>query len=163
MVGLRVPKDALPRFLLWDTGKPYYYVRLASAAPGANYELLVVGGQDHQTGQDPHPLPRYDEIEAWARARFPIAGQVEYRWSGRVMEPADGIALLGRNPMDEDNVYIITGDSGNGMTHCTAGAILVTDQILGRGNRWSELYSPAREPFHGAPRLTGAPQAEWHG
>jgi glycine/D-amino acid oxidase-like deaminating enzyme len=48
--------------------------------------------------------------------------------------------------MDEGNVYIITGDSGNGMTHCTAGAILVTDQILGREHRWSSLYSPARIP-----------------
>jgi glycine/D-amino acid oxidase-like deaminating enzyme len=151
VVGLRVPKDALPRCLLWDTGKPYYYVRLASAPAGAAgngvpYELLVVGGQDHKSGQDARPHKRYDEIEAWARARFPIAGPVEYRWSGRVMEPHDGIALLGRNPMDEGNVYIITGDSGNGMTHCTAGAILVTDLILGRAHRWSALYSPARTP-----------------
>jgi glycine/D-amino acid oxidase-like deaminating enzyme len=162
VIGLRVPKDALPRCLLWDTGKPYYYVRLASAKPGAGYELLVVGGQDHKTGQDPHPSHRYDEIEAWARARFPIAGQVEYRWSGRVMEPCDGIALLGRNPMDDGNVYIISGDSGNGMTHCTAGAILVADLILGRANRWSELYSPARQPFHGAVKPHPAPGAESH-
>jgi glycine/D-amino acid oxidase-like deaminating enzyme len=123
VIGLRVPKDALPRCLLWDTGKPYYYVRLASAAPGAGYE---------------------------------------YRWSGRVMEPCDGIALLGRNPMDDGNVYIISGDSGNGMTHCTAGAILVADLILGRANRWSELYSPARQPFHGAVKPHPAPGAEWH-
>jgi glycine/D-amino acid oxidase-like deaminating enzyme len=163
VIGLRVPKDALPRCLLWDSGKPYYYVRLASAAIGAPYELLVVGGQDHKTGQDLHPLPRYDEIEAWARARFPNAGQVDYRWSGRVMEPSDGIALLGRNPMDDGNVYIITGDSGNGMTHCTAGAILVTDQIIGRANRWSDLYSPARQPFHGGARASAAPVAQWHG
>lgn len=157
-----MPKDALPRCLLWDTGKLYYYVRLAAAGPGAPYELLVVGGQDHQTGQDQHPLPRYDEIEAWARARFPNAGQVEYRWSGRVMEPSDGIALLGRNPMDEADGFIITGDSGNGMAHCTAGAILVTDQILGRTNRWSDLYSPARQPFHGGARASAAPSAQWH-
>ncbi|MES2757633.1 MAG: FAD-dependent oxidoreductase [Pseudomonadota bacterium] len=156
VLGLRVPKDALPRALLWDTGKPYYYVRLASARAGANYELLVVGGQDHHDAQAPRAQQRYDEIEAWARARFPTAGQVEYRWSGLVIEPGDGIALLGRNPLDEGNVFIITGDSGNGMTHCTAGAILVTDQILGRSNRWSELYAPDRAPFHGAgkPRLT---------
>ncbi len=150
VVGLRVPRDALPRALLWDTGKPYYYVRLASARPDASYELLIVGGQDHQAGQQARAGQRYDEIEAWARARFPTAGQVDYRWSGQVMEPDDGIALLGRNRLDEGNVFIITGDSGNGMTHCTAGALLVTDQIVGRANRWSELYSPAREPFHGA-------------
>jgi glycine/D-amino acid oxidase-like deaminating enzyme len=146
VLGLRVPKDALRRMLLWDTGKPYNYVRLAAAPHAEHHELLLVGGQDHPSGQGGRPQQRYDEIEAWARARFPIAGAVEYRWSGRVMEPHDGIALLGCNPMDEGNVYIITGDSGNGMTHCTAGAILVTDLVLGRAHRWSALYSPARTP-----------------
>jgi glycine/D-amino acid oxidase-like deaminating enzyme len=149
VVALRVPRDAIARLLLWDTGDPYYYVRLAAAGAGANHELLIVGGQDHQARQQVHPRQRYDQIEAWARARFPIAAQVEYRWSGEVMEPADGLAFLGRSPMDADNVYLITGDSGNGMTHCTAGAILVTDLILGRPNNWTELYAPARLPFHG--------------
>ena len=148
VVALRVPKDAIPRFLLWDTGDPYYYVRLANGGVGSGDELLIVGGQDHKTGQDAQPQHRYDEIEAWTRARFPMAGEVAYRWSGEVMEPADGIAFLGRNPMDKD-VYIITGDSGNGMTHCTAGAILVSDLILERPNRWTELYAPSRKAFHG--------------
>ncbi|UUZ52659.1 FAD-binding oxidoreductase [Massilia sp. H-1] len=114
-----MPKDALPRLLLWDTGDPYYYIRLAAALPGVSHELLIVGGQDHKTGQDDHPQHRYDKIEAWVRQRFPLADEVEYRWSGEVMEPSDGVAFLGRNPLDHDNVYIITGDSGNGMTHCT--------------------------------------------
>ncbi len=78
-----------------------------------------------------------------------MAGQVDYRWSGEVMEPADGVPYLGRNPLDHSNVYLITGDSGNGMTHCTAGAILVSDLILGRHNDWAELYAPARKAFHG--------------
>ena len=30
------------------------------------------------------------------------------------MEPADGVGYMGRNPMDDKNVYVITGDSGNG-------------------------------------------------
>jgi glycine/D-amino acid oxidase-like deaminating enzyme len=84
-----------------------------------------------------------------------MAGSVEYRWSGEVMEPADGLAYLGHNPMDDRNVYVITGDSGNGMTHCTAGAILVTDLILRRPNIWSELYAPTRQPFQGGPRERG--------
>lgn len=52
------------------------------------------------------------------------------------MEPSDGPAYLGRNSTDDKNVYIITGDSGNGMTHCTIGAMLVTDLIMGRDNPW---------------------------
>jgi Rieske Fe-S protein len=35
------------------------------------------------------------------------------------------------------------------MTHCTAGAMLITDQILGRDNPWAALYDPARKPVHG--------------
>ncbi len=149
VVALRVPKDAIARVLLWDTGDPYYYARLASAGTGADHELLIVGGQDHKTGHDAQAQHRYDQIEAWTRQRFPIAGEVAYRWSGEVMEPSDGLAFLGRNPLDQDNVYVITGDSGNGMTHCTAGAILVTDLIVGRSNVWSELYAPSRNVLHG--------------
>lgn len=149
VLGIRVPKGAMPHALLWDTGDPYYYVRLARLDGDPDGELLIVGGQDHKTGQDDHPQHRYDEIESWVRQRFGAAQQVLYRWSGEVMEPSDGLAFLGRNPMDNSQVYIITGDSGNGMTHCTAGALLVTDLIMGRQNPWERLYSPARKPLHG--------------
>lgn len=149
VVGLRIPKGSVPRILLWDTGDPYYYVRLETPDKGADDEVLIVGGADHKVGQDEHPEHRYDEIEAWVRARYPMAGAVEFKWSGEVMEPADGVAYLGRNPTDDRNVYIITGDSGNGMTHCTAGAMLVTDLIMGRTNPWADVYDPSRKATHG--------------
>jgi nitrite reductase/ring-hydroxylating ferredoxin subunit len=124
-------------------------VRLETPDPDAGHELLIVGGADHKVGQDKYPELRYDEIERWVRERFPMAQSVEYRWSGEVMEPSDGPAYLGRNPMDDKNVYIITGDSGNGMTHCTIGAKLVTDLIIGRDNPWTSIYDPARKVTHG--------------
>lgn len=148
VIGVRVPKDSVPRILLWDTGDPYYYVRLETPDRDADHEFLVVGGADHKVGQDSHPQHRYDEIEAWVRERYPMAGTVDFRWSGEVMEPADGIAYLGRNPMDH-NVYLITGDSGNGMTHCTVGAMLITDLIMERNNEWEKVYSPSRKVTHG--------------
>ncbi len=149
VIGVRVPRNSVPRILLWDTGDPYYYVRLETPDVGADYDILIVGGADHKVGQDTHPQHRYDEIERWTRAHFPMAQEVEYRWSGEVMEPSDGPAYLGRNPMDDRNVYIITGDSGNGMTHCTIGAMLVTDLIMGRDNPWESLYAPSRKVTHG--------------
>ncbi|HTJ54897.1 MAG TPA: FAD-dependent oxidoreductase, partial [Nitrosospira sp.] len=42
----------------------------------------------------------------------------------------DGLAFIGRNPGDK-NIYVATGDSGNGMTHGTIAGILLTDLILG--------------------------------
>ncbi|MRV73710.1 FAD-dependent oxidoreductase [Duganella sp. FT92W] len=151
-LGLRIPRGSVPRVLLWDTGDPYYYVRVESPA-GADHDLLLVGGADHKVGQDDHPQHRYDEIEQWARQRFPMAQQVAYRWSGEVMEPADGAAYLGRNPMDQDNVYVITGDSGNGMTHGTIGAMIVSELIMGRRHAWADLYDPARKVMHGLPEF----------
>ncbi len=67
---------------------------------------------------------------------------IEYRWSGEVMEPVDSLAFIGRNPLDASNVFIATGDSGNGMTHGTIAGMLITDLIMGRDNEWAKLYEP---------------------
>ncbi len=149
VVGIRVPKGSVPHILLWDNGDPYYYVRLTAPDENIDYEILITGGADHKVGQDEHPEHRYEEIEKWVRQHFPMAGSVDFKWSGQIMEPADGVGYMGRNPMDYKDVYVITGDSGNGMTHCTAGAILITDLIMGRKNPWLDLYDPARTPLHG--------------
>src|ERR1035437_1341116 len=56
----------------------------------------------------------------------------------------DKIALIGRNQHEHDNLYIITGDSGNGMTHCSFAGLLISDLINGKENKWEKLYSPLR-------------------
>ena len=146
VVAVRVPRDALPRLLLWGTGAPCYYVRLANGPAGANYELLIVRGQDSIPGDATHAQQRYDTIETWIRLRFTMAGMVDYRWSGEVTETAAAAPLLARHAPERENVYAIHADSGNGMTSCTAGAIVVSDLILGHKNPWTALYLPGRGP-----------------
>jgi Rieske Fe-S protein len=68
---------------------------------------------------------------------------VPLRWSGQFMEPADHMGFIGRYP-GTDNVYIATGDSGNGMTHGTVAGMLLTDLIAGREKAWATLYDPSR-------------------
>jgi glycine/D-amino acid oxidase-like deaminating enzyme/nitrite reductase/ring-hydroxylating ferredoxin subunit len=140
-IGIRVPKDSVTRALYWDTGDPYHYIRLQRED---DHDILIVGGEDHKTGQENDGNERFARLEQWTRERFPQALEVEYRWSGQVMEPVDGLAFIGRNPLDDDNVYIATGDSGQGMTHGTIAGMLLTDLIQGRRNNWEDLYSPAR-------------------
>jgi hypothetical protein len=72
-----------------------------------------------------------------------------FRWSGQVMEPEDYMGFIGRNPADKENVYIATGDSGQGMTHGSIAGILIPDLIMGRENRWEKLYNPSRLIFKG--------------
>ena len=143
VLGFQVPKGSIPKALYWDTLDPYHYIRLNQTI-GESFDVLIVGGEDHKTGQEDHPEHRFSNLESWTRERFPMATEILYKWSGQVMEPIDGMAFLGRNPLDAKNVYVITGDSGNGMTHCTIGAMLITDQIMGRPNPWEKLYDPSR-------------------
>jgi glycine/D-amino acid oxidase-like deaminating enzyme/nitrite reductase/ring-hydroxylating ferredoxin subunit len=140
VVGARVRRGSVPQLLLWDTPDPYHYVRIQ--ADGAD-DVLIVGGEDHKTGQADDADERFARLEAWTRERFPVQA-FDYRWSGQVMEPIDSLAFIGRNPSDHANVYIATGDSGNGMTHGTIAGILITDLIAGRDNPWARLYDPAR-------------------
>ncbi len=146
VIGARVPAGSVPKALYWDTEDPYHYVRTQRVKMANNaYDCLVVGGEDHKTGQAQDGQTRHASLEQWARERFPMIDDIEYRWSGQVMETVDGIAFIGRNPGDAENVYIATGDSGMGMTHGTIAGILITDLIMGRDSAWSTLYDPARK------------------
>jgi glycine/D-amino acid oxidase-like deaminating enzyme/nitrite reductase/ring-hydroxylating ferredoxin subunit len=150
VIALGVPAGSVPRALYWDTGDPYHYVRLQTLADGR--ELLIVGGEDHRTGEEDDGAERQARLERWTRERFPSAQAAEYAWSGQVMEPVDGLAYIGRNPLDKDNVYVATGDSGNGMTHGTIAGILLTDLVSGRDNPWAKLYDPSRVTLRAAKR-----------
>ena len=108
--------------------------------------MLLVGGEDHKTGQADEAGRRFGRLEAWTKERFPEAREILYRWSGMVLETDDGLAFIGRNPGD-DNVFIATGDSGMGMTHGTIAGMLLRDLITGRDNPWAALYDPARKPW----------------
>jgi glycine/D-amino acid oxidase-like deaminating enzyme/nitrite reductase/ring-hydroxylating ferredoxin subunit len=152
VLTLRVTRQ-VEQVLLWDTAEtaeeekqtvgpiPYHYLRFARDSEG---DVLIVGAEDHKTGQASDFEARLAKLERWTRDHFPFVGEITDHWSGQVMEPVDGIAYIGRNPGDK-NVFVVTGDSGNGMTHGTIAGILITDLICGRENPWTKLYDPSRK------------------
>ncbi|MFZ1219925.1 MAG: FAD-dependent oxidoreductase [Chthoniobacterales bacterium] len=154
VIGLHVRPGDVTRALFWDTAEragmetglgavPYHYVRLAKG-DGVDNEVLIVGGEDHKTGQADDFEQRFQRLEDWARARWPEAGDVLFQWSGQVMETVDGLAYIGRNPADEANVYIATGDSGNGMTHGVIAGMLISELIRRGDHALAKLYDPGR-------------------
>ncbi len=148
VVAARVPRGSVAKALFWDTEDPYHYVRVQTLEDSSS-ELLLVGGEDHKTGQADDDDARYGRLEAWARERFPSMGEVVYRWSGQVYETLDGLAYIGRNPGSEA-VYVVTGDSGMGMTHSTVAGMLIRDLIVGKENAWALIYDPGRKPAKAA-------------
>jgi glycine/D-amino acid oxidase-like deaminating enzyme/nitrite reductase/ring-hydroxylating ferredoxin subunit len=150
-IAARLTPGLVEPALYWDTHDPYHYVRLQRTTNaelgGDNHDrvdLLIAGGEDHKAAQASDAQARYERLEAWMREHFPAAGEIEFRWSGQVMETQDGLGFIGRNPLDADNVYVATGDSGMGMTHGTIAGMLLTDLIAGRNNPWAALYDPSR-------------------
>src|SRR5919197_960375 len=164
VIGARVPRGSVPQALAWDTGDPYHYIRLQ---PLEEDDLLIVGGEDHKSGQAHDSPQRYRKLEAWTRTRFPMMKDVEFTWGGQIMEPIDYLAFIGHNPLDHENIYVATGDSGMGLTHGTIAGMLLCDLILGRTNPWAKLYSPARVPVKAAGEFAredlnmAAQYAEW--
>lgn len=150
-IAAEVPKGSVPDALYWDTADPYHYVRLQPGGDGEADDSLVVGGEDHKTGHDEDGGDAaLGRLEGWARERFPSMGRVTHRWSGQVMEPVDLAAFIGRNHGNEQ-VYVATGDSGEGITHGVIAGMLLRDLIEGRENAWARLYDPRRV----SPRAVG--------
>ncbi|CAI5508327.1 unnamed protein product [Closterium sp. Naga37s-1] len=151
VVGLAVPKGSVRRAQWWDTASPYHYVRIAPGPSEAETDTLIVGGEDHPTGVlAPKEYPQaYARLEKWARERWTSAGKVVFRWTGQVYEPVDLLGLYGRNPLvnrPSKDIYIVTGNSGQGMTGGTISGLVVSDLILSGRSEWEELYDPRRLP-----------------
>lgn len=130
---------SLPRALFWDTEDPYHYIRSARIE-GKDY--VVVGGEDHKTGQETKTEERYENLVRYARSRFGIT-EATHTWSSEVVEPVDGLPYIGKSP-GQENVYVATGYSGNGITSGTLAGIMLDKAVRGEEHPLREMLDPAR-------------------
>jgi glycine/D-amino acid oxidase-like deaminating enzyme/nitrite reductase/ring-hydroxylating ferredoxin subunit len=142
VIAGRVPKGSVPDVLLWDTYEAYHYVRLQELDDG--HDLLIVGGEDHRSGEVDDADQRFSRLAEWTRKRYPMFGDLEFSWSGQVLEPADFMPYSGRSP-GSDNVYVHTGDSGQGITNGVAGSLAIAALILGEDSRFADVLDPDRK------------------
>jgi Rieske Fe-S protein len=146
-----VPSGSIEDVLYWDTEEPYHYVRLH---PWGDRELLLVGGEDHRSGEADDAEERFKALEAWARERFSEMGTVRYRWSGQILDTVDYAAFIGRSP-GSDRVFVATGDSGQGITHGVVAGMLIADLVDSDDHPWAWVYDPARKPPKSIGNLLG--------
>ena len=125
--------------LFWDTERPYHYIRTQRLR---DQTYLIVGGEDHRTGDATDTDGRHERLVSYARQRFGDV-PVEFQWSGQIIEPVDGLPFIGRNAIAQ-RVYVGTGYAGNGMTFGTLAGMMVSDLILRRPNPYLELYDATR-------------------
>ncbi len=129
----------LPPDMYWDTAEPYHYIRPARAADGTR--VLLIGGEDHKTGQEPDTTARFTALEQYARQRFSVS-EIVGRWAGEVFEPVDGFPYIGRLGPHR-HVYCATGFGGTGLTLGTVAAADICGLILDEARPLS-FFAPQR-------------------
>jgi hypothetical protein len=139
-MAFSVPKASITDALYWDTLEAYHYVRLQ---PGRDSDFLIVGGEDHKTGEADDALARFSNLEKWTRRRFKSAAEITHRWSGQVLEPIDFAGFIGQHP-DYNHIWLVTGDSGQGITNGAVAGLLLPSLMDGHDHPWRKLYEPAR-------------------
>lgn len=142
VVAGRTDRGTVPDALFWDTADPYQFLRIE---PHRDYDVVILGGEDHKTGQVAETSACYERLETALRELVPGI-ELTHRWSGQVIETPDGLPYIG---WTADHQFAATGFSGNGMTFGTLGGMMATDAILGRTNPWSDLFDPARKKMRG--------------
>jgi glycine/D-amino acid oxidase-like deaminating enzyme/nitrite reductase/ring-hydroxylating ferredoxin subunit len=147
VIGFAIDRGALEDALYWDTEEPYHYVRLQPRDNGMDF--VLVGGEDHKSGEANDADKRFERLEQWARGKMPMLKDVTHRWSGQVLDTIDYAGFIGKNPGSE-YTYVATGDSGQGLTHGVMGAMLNATLVTGGESQWAELYAPDRKPLKAA-------------
>jgi len=142
VVGGWAPRGTIPEALFWDNGDPYDYLRVDRRA---DHDFVIVGGEDHKTGQVEKTADCFDRLEARAKQLLPDLS-ITHHWSGQVIETNDGLPYIGET---SERQFVATGFAGNGMTFGTVAAMMFADRVAGVTNPWAELFDPGRTKIKG--------------
>ncbi|MBW7674323.1 FAD-dependent oxidoreductase [Chryseobacterium chendengshani] len=122
-----------------DLYDPYHYVRYHKS--NDDY-YLIVGGFDHKTGDENDTEKPFEDLMEYVNENFKYK-EVAARWSSQYYLSADGLPYIGKMP-GEENIYISTGFSGNGITFGTMTSLVIPDLLDNRETELSKLLSPSR-------------------
>ncbi len=111
-------------------------------------KLVLIGGDNHKTGQGIDTIKHYQALETFADETFGIK-EIPYRWSAQDLTTTDKVPYIGKITGGNPNIFVATGYRKWGMTNGTAASLLLTEMILGRTSPYEKLYSPQR--FHADP------------
>jgi glycine/D-amino acid oxidase-like deaminating enzyme/nitrite reductase/ring-hydroxylating ferredoxin subunit len=142
VVSGRLPTGQVPDLSLWDTGDPYYYLRVDG---GSEFDRVIFGGNDHKTGQETDNEGCYDRLEQTLSRVLPNV-KLDHRWSGQVVSTNDGLPLIGES---SDRQFVATGFNGNGITFGTLAGMMARDAMLKKENPWQGLFSVDRTKILG--------------
>ena len=139
VIGLRLKDDQYPAGLAYDMQEPYHYFR-THIIDGQKY--LLVGGEDHKTGHG-DPDKAFENLKTYVSQYYKVES-VDFEWSAQYYVPADGLPYIGQLPGHDQDIFVATGFNGNGMMFGTLSGRIIADLILGKKNKYQQLFDPSR-------------------
>jgi glycine/D-amino acid oxidase-like deaminating enzyme len=141
VITAKLPKNLIPEGLYLDNDNPYHYFRIDKYE---NYDQMILGGEDIKTIFKIDKEKSFNALAEYFMKILPNQIlEISHRWVGPILEPSDGLALIGET---YENEFVATAFSGNGMTYSAISALILTDQIMGRENIYAHVYDPKRIP-----------------
>lgn len=139
VIGVRVAGEP-PVGMYYKSGSPYRSIRVHELD---GEPLVLIGGENHETGRGGSTRERYERLETFARSYFDVS-EVEYRWSTQDYSTFDGVPYIGRLGPVGENAYVATGFGGWGMTGGVAAGEIISGLIRDGEHPHQEVFSPAR-------------------
>ncbi|MFD1413810.1 FAD-dependent oxidoreductase [Oceanobacillus jeddahense] len=105
---------------------------------------LLVGGENHRSGENMDEKLCYDNLKVFAKEQFELT-DISYQWSAQDFTTLDKMPYIGPITDDDPSIFVATGYRKWGMTNGTLAAKIISDTILEKEeNPYKDLFSPAR-------------------
>ncbi|MGB8000123.1 MAG: FAD-binding oxidoreductase, partial [Anaerobacillus sp.] len=112
------------RSLIWETDRPYHYLRTTSD------NRILIGGLDAKLTKEEQLEKNSQLLLDKLHMMFPeITTSIAFAWSAVFGSTKDGLPFIGKHPKYE-GVYFMLGYGGNGTVYSMLGAELLKDLIL---------------------------------
>ena len=142
LVSQPLPETRLEPYLVWETARPYLYMRTTSDG------RILVGGEDvpfrNPKARDALLKRKINKLQKRFLELYPeIPLEAAYTWTGTFGETKDGLPFIGKTP-EYPNAYFALGYGGNGITYSLIAAELIRDALLGRENPDAAIFGFGR-------------------
>lgn len=111
--------------------------------PHGSGRLLLVSGNGHKVAHDSPTSKHYESLQAFGNDWWGVS-DYPYRWSTHDYVSVDKVPFVGRFTRATEHVYTATGFGKWGMANGVAAAMMISDQIRGKRNRWAPFFDAKR-------------------
>lgn len=139
-IAVKLKSGNYPDGIFWGHfGSQKYSVR---SYERDNDKYLICVGSMHKVGQADDNRQNIEELIDFVNRHFDVAS-VAYAWGGQNYKPADMLPYIGVLKSGSRQ-YVATGFSTDGLIYGTVAAKIISDEITGIENEFSEIFKANR-------------------